>query len=350
MGKPVGMNDLWITRRGLLGATAATAFGLTACRGSSDPGPSDRGAPTKHVALTAPRESGQVLLASLAGPESVRPVAELAAATGTSVGFSSRVLPGLAPTLRTMPAFAGDVPDMARTGRDLVILVEADTETECERRTAALRDQLDTHLTDVWSAPVEHSLAGQSRGRPLITNVFGFVEGFGNPVDGAAHTLLGGDHGPRWSWGGSLLAMRVVRISQELWDRDTPEQQQRIIGRRADGTWLDGTARDEPAPYDADPDGAITPFDSHVRRANPRDGKSSVVQLTRRGWTYRTPGEEGVLFLAYTNDLSAFETVQRRVVGDALAPYTLTVGGGYYFVPPPHTGWLRRLEEAEATT
>lgn len=73
-----------------------------------------------------------------------------------------------------------------------------------------------------------------------------------------------------------------------------------------------------------------------------------MIELTRRGWTYRASGEEGVLFLAYTNDLTAFETVQRRVVGDALAPYTLTVGGGYYFVPPPHPGWLRRLEEAEA--
>ncbi|WP_109508129.1 Dyp-type peroxidase [Nocardioides speluncae] len=343
------MNDLWITRRGLLGATAATAFGLTACRGSGDPGPSDRDVPTAHVALTAPRETGQVLLASLTGPESVRPVAEAAAATGASVGFSSTVLPGLAPPLRTMPAFAGDVPDKARTARDLVVLVEADTRAECERRTAALRDRLDAHLTDVWSAPVEHPLSGESRGRPLITNVFGFVEGFGNPVDGAAHTLLGRADGPRWSWGGALLAMRVVQVSRELWDRDRPEEQQRIIGRRPDGTWLDGTARDEPAPYATDPDGATTPFDSHVRRANPRDGKSPVIELTRRGWTYRAPGEEGVLFLAYTNDLTAFETVQRRVTSDALAPYTLTVGGGYYFVPPPHLGWLRRLEEAEST-
>lgn len=342
----MSVSDLWITRRGLLGATAATAFGLTACRDSSDSGPAGRDAQTAHVALTPPRETGQVLLASMPGPAAVRPVAEAVTAAGASVGFSSSVLPGLAPALRAMPRFAGDVPNPARTNPDLVVLLEADTRAECDRRTAELRDQLQPHITDLWSAPVQHPLSGQSRGRALTTNVFGFVEGFGNPVDGATHTLLGRHHGPRWCWGGSLLAMRVVEVSHELWDRDSADEQQRIIGRRPDGSWLDGTARDEPAPYDADPDGATTPFESHVRRANPRDGKSPVIELTRRGWTYRAPGEEGVLFLAYTNDLTAFETVQRRVVTDALAPYTLTVGGGYFFVPPPHPGWLRRLEGA----
>lgn len=69
---------------------------------------------------------------------------------------------------------------------------------------------------------------------------------------------------------------------------------------------------------------------------------ASVIDVTRPadddvggGWNYRDGAEDGTLFLAYTNNLSRFETLQRRVIGDALSRYTLTVGGGYFFVPPP---------------
>nr|BFE72696.1 hypothetical protein GCM10020092_059970 [Actinoplanes digitatis] len=144
--------------------------------------------------------------------------------------------------------------------------------------------------------------------------------------------------------GGSYLVVRVIQFATELWNRDTEAEQERIIGRRRDGTWLDGRPAGAEPGYAADPHGRRTPLDAHVRRANPRDG--SVAPLARRGYSFRGRDEQGLLFTAYQKDLaSGFEAVQRRLAGERLGRYTLTVGGGYFFVPPRAgtTSWVEPL-------
>jgi deferrochelatase/peroxidase EfeB len=85
----------------------------------------------------------------------------------------------------------------------------------------------------------------------------------------------------------------------------------------------------------------VTPLDSHVRRANPRRPGSTPPAMLRRGYSYRAGHdmagrpEEGLLFVALQRDLElGFAGVQRRLAGEPLGRYVLTVGGGYYFVPP----------------
>lgn len=41
-----------------------------------------------------------------------------------------------------------------------------------------------------------------------------------------------------------------------------------------------------------------------------------------------------------------FEALQHRLQGEAMAKYTLTTGGGYFFVPPPGDTWLRAITES----
>ncbi len=44
--------------------------------------------------------------------------------------------------------------------------------------------------------------------------------------------------------------------------------------------------------------------------------------------------------MAYQRDLEdGFAGVQRRLAGEELSRYTLTVGGGYYFVPAAGPDW-----------
>jgi Dyp-type peroxidase family len=140
--------------------------------------------------------------------------------------------------------------------------------------------------------------------------------------------------------GGTYLVVRIVRLSREIWDGEPRHLQERIIGRRADGRWLDGTSAAGEPDFTKDPDGATTPLDSHVRLANPRT-PGSEPRLVRRSWNYRAQPtgtgmpDEGVLFMCYQADIEAgFATVQRRLAGQAMNPYVLTVGGGYYVVPP----------------
>lgn len=341
------MASLSIGRREFItGATAGALAMLPGCRQHDVDA-----APPAHVALTTPTPHGHVVLARPATPLDGRlgEMIACARAHGASVGISGRMLPDSTRLVPRMPIFPGDVPDRNRSNVDLMFLIESQAADLAQQQASKLVSKLAGLITPTWQAPVRHEVLGASSGRALTRNVFGFNEGFGNPIDGADATLISGSHRyPSWSIGGALLAMRIIQVSHELWDRDDPERHARIIGRHPDGKWLNGDPAEAPAPFRGDPNGAVTPIDSHIRRANPRDGRP-IIQLTRRGWNYSTANDEGTLFLAYTNDISRFETAQRRVIGDALSPYTLTVGGGYYFVPPPHDGWWRRMKEGLQT-
>ncbi|WP_344015861.1 hypothetical protein [Streptomyces thermospinosisporus] len=146
--------------------------------------------------------------------------------------------------------------------------------------------------------------------------------------------------------GGSRHAadhIRIIRLATDFWDRDSIREQERIIGRRRDGRWLDGTPSDERPVFTADPHGRTTPLDSHVRRAAP--DRRRPPPLVRRSYNYRRGADDqGLIFCCFQRDLAkGFEAVQHRLRGEALAKYTLTVGGGYFFVPPPGDGWLAAL-------
>jgi deferrochelatase/peroxidase EfeB len=44
--------------------------------------------------------------------------------------------------------------------------------------------------------------------------------------------------------------------------------------------------------------------------------------------------DDGMVFMAFQNDLATgFVRAQQRLHGEALSPYLLTVGGGYFVVP-----------------
>lgn len=92
--------------------------------------------------------------------------------------------------------------------------------------------------------------------------------------------------------------------------------------------------------FAADPHGRTTPFDAHVRRTAP--DRHRPPPLVRRSYDYHHGAEDqGLLFPCFRRDLNkGFEAVRHRLQGEAMAKYTLTVGGGYFFVPPSADAWL----------
>lgn len=181
-------------------------------------------------------------------------------------------------------------------------------------------------------------------GRGLARNPFHFTEGLGNPGSEAEtldRVLVRADQGePDWAVGGSYQVVRIIRLATELWDKDSVEEQERIVGRRRDGRWLDGAPAGEQPNYAADPAGKLTPLDSHVRLAVPDRRQSPP--LVRRSYSYdRGDGDVGLVFSCFQRDLAqGFEAVQKRLEGEAMAKYLLTTGGGYFFVPPPGDEWI----------
>lgn len=245
----------------------------------------------------------------------------------------------------------------ARTDADLLVQVEGKDSAAVE---AAARDMVrELAVSVAWSAGGRRADNRSADGRSLTTNRFGFAEGFANPdsrqtASTDAVALIPAGHGePAWAVGGSYLALRVIRLATALWNKDPVSTQERIIGRHRDGTWLDGSAVHAEPDFAADPDGKVTPLDSHVRRANPRTTGAVAPRLVRRSWSYEAGAgeggqpDEGLLFMAYQADLEAgFLPVQRRLAGQALDRYLLTVGGGYFWVPPAgdrSSTWLNAL-------
>ncbi len=244
--------------------------------------------------------------------------------------------------LTTMPAFPGDLLDPARSHGDLLIEVGA-----ADRSTvAATLDRMVVGHRVRWRLAGFRERPRVEQGHTIADNPFGFAEGYGNPVASAvpAVTRVTSHQGePDWAVGGSYQVVRVIQLAIAFWAREPRDEQERIIGRRRDGSWPDGTAAtDERAART----GSAAPAGSHVRRARSANGASPP--LLRRAFTYRVgsagggPDEEGLLFGAYQRNLAAgFVAAQHRLAGEDLSRYTLTVGGGYFFVPPagPPGSW-----------
>ncbi|MEO7851884.1 MAG: hypothetical protein ABIR94_06460, partial [Rubrivivax sp.] len=137
-------------------------------------------------------------------------------------------------------------------------------------------------------------------------------------------------HVSRWR---SVLRA-AARARDLLFDSLSATQQQAaeeaiasmMVGRGPDGTLvLDpklGTTNN--FNYDADPQGSGCPFQSHIRRANPRArvAKSPVPRLVRRGmsygsqWPTEPDAERGLYFMAYCGSIAEqFEVIQRWITG-----------------------------------
>jgi deferrochelatase/peroxidase EfeB len=342
----------WCFSGALLGA------GLAGCAGAE--------AKARHPALAPPQDACVVLglEARGEGTPARQAVLDLLARVddsddvGTMVGFGASLFERYADQrafpvgLTVMPPFVGDVLDPQRTHGDLVLQVEAEDAVTAARRADELLRGL-SQLQVRWQVAGRRDSNLVAGGRPLMRNPFGYVEGHGNApalsATAAGDVLVPRRVGdPEWLAGSSFLVVRVVQLARGLWDADSEDQQDRIVGRRRDGRWLDGRAATVAPDFGSDPEGAVTPLDSHVRRANPGTPGEGRARMLRRSWAYSSGAtgaglpDEGVVFMAYQADYeTGFALAQRRLQGEAMTPYMLTVGGGYFVVPArrPVAGW-----------
>jgi Dyp-type peroxidase family len=125
------------------------------------------------------------------------------------------------------------------------------------------------------------------------------------------------------------LRQRVDHLDAELQHR-TPDQREELLskmmGRHRDGKPLVALPAGATGPndfnYDAQAASDAGPFHSHVRRANPRDGRDYMPRILRRGMSYGPKSdtdrstERGLVFMAYCASIAEqFETVQRWIAG-----------------------------------
>lgn len=153
---------------------------------------------------------------------------------------------------------------------------------------------------------------------------------------------VGEDDGPDWLVGGSYLVTRKIRMTIEIWDRQSLDEQERVIGRdKGEGAPLSGGGEiTEPAFSALGPDGRGIDVDAHVRLAHPTSNDGA--KLLRRGYNYVDGNDAlgtldaGLFFIAYQRDpVAQFTAMQRRLAGsDLLNEYITHVSSGVFAIAP----------------
>jgi deferrochelatase/peroxidase EfeB len=256
-------------------------------------------------------------------------------------------------SLTMMPKFHGDLLQEMYTHGDIVVQACADDPIVCFHaiRNLAKASRGAAHLR--WQQTGQWGMKPEGTQR----NLFGFKDGTNNPnitdpeflrrniwMDGSAEE-------PLWLKGGTYMVVRRVQMRIETWDQQSFAAQEGIIGRhKASGAPLDGQMEFDQPDFSKDPQGTITPLDSHIRLSNPRQGDASERErILRRGFNFMNGldavgrFDAGLLFICFNRSIQTqFEPIQRRLTDpkkpDQLLAYTQTTGGGYYVVPPGAAG------------
>ena len=165
------------------------------------------------------------------------------------------------------------------------------------------------------------------------------------PLDAAAAEYLNG---------GSFLVVRKLRLDIAALDAFYKKAEAdgvatravleaKMMGRRTDGTALADpptTGNDFDYGDQASQGGALCPFQSHARRANPRTKDQRVPRIMRRGMSFGEKGREGaecgLMFLAYAASIAEqFEVIQRWVAGGNASGVFSGDGDPFLAVPQP---------------
>ncbi|MGW1354022.1 Dyp-type peroxidase [Streptomyces sp. NPDC002409] len=345
-----------------LAGGGAAAYGLTGKGAAGDGAGSDDSAdipvqlrrllPEKYVALISldvGRSRGALRELVKRFRTAADPETSVGFALGATLFGSEKSIPH---QLKEMPHFTGDLLDPATSHGDVLAHVASDKAAVIQKTVERIRNTTSPHWTVRWHINGSRPANRVEDGRGLSRNPFHFTEGFGNPGterESLDRALTSADQDePQWAVGGSYQVVRIVRFATDLWDKDSVREQERIIGRRRDGGWLDGTPAGEQPNFAADPTGRLTPLDSHVRLAAP--DRRTPPPIVRRSYSYdRGNDDTGIIFSCFQRDLAqGFEAAQKRLEGEPLAKYLLTTGGGYFFVPPSGDKWIDTLSQGLA--
>ena len=237
---------------------------------------------------------------------------------------------------------------------------EAATGSDLHPRLQSAMKALEDPSTGLRVLAVQPTRSYRSKPSDPVSNHFGFADGLSQPevplagqpavtpvansdIVSAGEMLLGhrNDRGDEPGAGfdpllqdGSFLVVRKLRQRVDNFDKAmaklTPDQREvvpdKMMGRKRNGdplaplpagaTGSNDFNYGQPAASDA------CPFHSHVRRANPRDGRAYTPRILRRGMSYGPMSatdrstDRGIVFMAYCARIAEqFEAIQRWVAG-----------------------------------
>ena len=156
----------------------------------------------------------------------------------------------------------------------------------------------------------------------------GFIDGTENPQfpDDRAETALLPEDTEAFADGSFIFAQRYIHDLAK-WQQLKVDAQEQVFGR----TKLESIELDDD----------IKPQNAHVARTVVEDEDGEEMEILRHSLPYGDgKGEQGLFFVAYTNNLSIIDAMLQRMFGtsgdgihDRLLHFTTAIDGAYYFAP-----------------
>ena len=153
----------------------------------------------------------------------------------------------------------------------------------------------------------------------------GFIDGTENPPVWEAHLAALVADGEPGAGGSFVLNMKWVHDMGKF-DALPEGEQERVFGRtKVDSVELDDDVR---------------PDTAHISRMVIEDDEGEEREIYRRSTPFGSACEQGLNFVAFSNDLDLYEEMLRRMFGldadglvDRLTEFSRPVSGAYYFAP-----------------
>lgn len=245
--------------------------------------------------------------------------------------------------LTRMPEFGGDNLSPEHVHGDLLLVVQSDHMMVTHHALRDVMRRTKGRLEGRWAQPcfqrfeADKGSTQKKAGVADARGLLGFKDGSQNIPVTRDELIFTGAEAPAWARGGSYLALRLIRLKIERWDRLTRTAQEDSIGReKVSGAPLGGREEAETPTLDK-----RTPIDAHIRMANPRKPGNDRQRFLRRPFIYNNGFDDygllnsGAVFMAFCRDVKKqFETVKTRTQGQDLDEYMVAFGGGYFFCPP----------------
>ena len=161
-----------------------------------------------------------------------------------------------------------------------------------------------------------------------VRNLFGFKDGTANVTTEKEFDKVVWTDSKDWMKGGSYMALRLVQMHLETWDRTNLQEQENTFGRYKESGAPFGK-KDE---FD-EVDLSKLPVDSHVRLAKEVD-----LPILRRSYSYSDGIDErtgqfdaGLIFIAYQKDPDRFVKIQTNLGAvDKMNEYITHIGSGLF--------------------
>ncbi|MBH0008607.1 Dyp-type peroxidase [Salinibacterium sp. SWN1162] len=248
--------------------------------------------------------------------------------------------------LGPLPAFGIDQLDPAYCDGDLLLQIAANDPLTVTHTARMLLKDARSFALPRWSQSGFRRAAGAENPAATMRNLFGQLDGTGNPSPGTTefNEAVWSTDVPEWLEGGTSFVLRRIVMDLDGWDKIDRLGREETIGRTLDtGAPLTGTVEgDEPDLEAKDRLGfPVIPAFAHVRRAKEHEAAN---KMFRRGYNYddivlagaESVSNSGLLFAAFQADVDKqFVPVQKALdTLDLLNTWTKPVGSAVFAIPP----------------